>query len=176
MATPRSWTNADAVAAARDFLRQPPPRRAAARDLMTELLSKNTYARRCAADLARRISALEPGILRKYADVLIDLAAELQDADWQPRGYLALAAAHNAATAAQRARLLLLVRPLLEDPRIAVRAMALETFALLAIAEPELRGEAMLLLDRSRHGACALGSRARRMLPLLLAAENKAHT
>jgi hypothetical protein len=174
MVIPRSWKNADAVAAMRDFLRQQPPRHAAVRDLMKELLSENPYSRRCAADLVRRVSARQPGILQKYADLLIDLAAELSDADWQPRGYIAQAAAQNLSTHAQRTRLESLVRTLLEDPRIAVRAMALETFATLAIAEPTLRDEAMLLLEHSRHGCCALGSRARRMLPLLLAAEKTA--
>ena len=77
MVVPRSWKDADGVAAMRDFLSQPPPRKAALRDLMTELLSPSPYARRCAADLARRVSAREPGILGKYASVLIDLVAEL---------------------------------------------------------------------------------------------------
>jgi len=58
-----------------DFLLRRPPRRAAVRELMAELLSPNPFARRCAADLARRVSLREPGILRKYAGVLIDLVS-----------------------------------------------------------------------------------------------------
>jgi hypothetical protein len=64
MGIARSWKDADGVAATRDFLRQPPPRRAAIRDLMTSLLSGDSFTSRCAADLARRVSARELGILR----------------------------------------------------------------------------------------------------------------
>jgi hypothetical protein len=174
MVIPRSWKNADGVAAMRDFLAQAPPRRAVVRALIKELLSPDPFTSRCAADLARRVSARQPGILREYAGVLIDLVAELPLDQWQARGYVALAAALNASTHAQRMRLAILVRSLIEDARIAVRAMALEAFAILAAAEPELRDEAMLLLERSRHGSCAMHCRARRMLLLLLGSEKKA--
>jgi len=177
MVIPRGWKNAEGVEAMREFLRQPPPRKAAVRDLMTELLSPNPYACRCAADLARRVSAREPGILGKYAGVLIDLAAQLPLHQWQARGYVTLAAALNASSHAQRIRLVPLVRSMTLDESIALRAIALEAFAILAAAEPELREEVMILLEHARReGACAMRSRARRMLPLLLAAENKAQT
>ena len=175
MLVPRSWKDADGVAAMRDFLRQPPPRNAAIRDLMTELLSPNPYACRCAADLARRVSGREPGILRKYAGVLIDLVAELPPEQWQARGYATLAAALNARTHAQRMRFAPHIRAMIEDERIAVRAMALEAYAILAVAEPELQEEVMILLEHARReGTCAMRSRARRMLPALLEAELKA--
>ena len=173
MVVPRSWREADGRAAMRDFLCQAPPRRAAIRDLMKELLSGSPFASRCAADLARRVSAREPGILRQYAGVMIDLVAELPLDQWQTRGYVTLAAALNASTHVQRMRLACLVRSMIDDQRIAVRAIALEAFALLAVAEPELREEAMLLLELSRRdGTFAMRSRARRMLPVLLAAES----
>ena len=175
MVVSRSWKDADGVEAMRDFLRQPPPRKAAVRDLMQELLSSNPFACRCAADLARRVSAREPGILRQYATVLIDLVAELPQEQWQARGYATLAAALNASTHAERMRLAPLVRVMVEDERIAVRAMALEAFAILAVAEPELREEVMVLLEHARReGTCAMRSRARRMLPALVDAELKA--
>jgi hypothetical protein len=175
MVIPRCWKDADAVAAMRDFLSQPPPRRFAIRGLMTELLSPDPFACRCAADLARRVSAREPGILRRHADVLAGLAAELPPEQWQARGYVALAAALNAGAHGQRMRLAPLVRSLVEDERIAVRAMGLEAFAILAQAEPELRDEAMLLLECSRRAPeAALRSRARRMLPLFLSSEIEA--
>jgi hypothetical protein len=174
MVVPRRWKNADAIAAMRDFLGQPPPRRAAIRVLMSELVSTNPYACWCAADLARLISAREPGILRKYADVLIDLVAALPLDQWQARGYVTLAASLNTSTRAQRMRLAVLVRALAEDDRNALRAIALEAFAALAVAEPELRDEAMLLLERSRrNGTAAMRSRARRMLLVMMAAEKK---
>jgi hypothetical protein len=172
MHIPRGWTNADAVAATRDFLAQPPPRRAAVRELMKELLAPDPYTRRCAADLARLISAREPGILKAYAGVLIDLAVELSLEQWQARGYVTLAAALNTSTQAERMRLATPVRAMIDDERIALRAIALEAYALLAVAEPELRGEAMLLLERyRREGCCAMRSRARRMLLPLMKAE-----
>jgi hypothetical protein len=174
MVVPRRWKNADAIAAMRDFLGRPPPRRAAIRDLMAELVSTNPYACWCAADLARLTSAREPGILRKYADVLIDLVAELPMELWQARGYVTLAASLNISTHAQRMRLAVLVRALADDERNALRAVALEAFASLAVAEPELRDEAMVLLERSRrNGTAAMRSRAHRMLLVMLAAEKK---
>jgi hypothetical protein len=175
MVTPRSWKDADGVAAMRDFLGQPTPRRAAIRGLMTELLSPDSFACRCAADLARRVSDREPGVLRRHADLLAGLAAELPPEQWQARGYVTLAAALNARTHGQRMRLEPLVRAMVEDERIALRAIALEAFAILAQAEPELRDEVLLLLERSRRAPeAALRCRARRMLPLLLASEIEA--
>jgi hypothetical protein len=172
MIVPRGWKIADAVRAARDFLSQPPPRRAAIRDLMKELLSPNPFARRCAADLARRISAREPGILRKYAPILIDHVTDLPLQEWPARSYVLLAAALNAATHEQRMRLAPPVRALTQDGRIALRAIALEAFAILAVAEPDLRDEAVLMLERNRHDeSAAMRSRARRMLLVLLASE-----
>jgi hypothetical protein len=142
---------------------------------MTELLSPDPFARRCAADLARRVSAREPGILRKYAGVLIDLMMELPVEEWQARGYVTLAAALNASTSSQRMALAFLVRSLTKDERNALRAIALEAFAILAVAEPELRDEASLLLEQSRReGTSAMRSRARRMMLLLMSSENKA--
>jgi hypothetical protein len=108
--------------------------------------------------------------------VLIDLLAELPDEQWQARGYVTLAAALNAGTHAQRMSLALYVRALVEDPRNALRAIALEAIAILAAAEPELLEEAVPLLDRCRReGTCAMRSRAKRMLPRLLAAEMDSH-
>jgi len=174
MVVPRSWKEADAVAALHDFLRKPPPRRAAIRELLTELLSPDPFARRCAADLARRVSAREPCILRKYADVFIELVIELPAAAWQARGYVTLAAVLNASNHSQRMKLVSLVRSLANDERNAIRAIALEALAILAVAEPELRDEAIFLLEHSRReGTPAMRMRARRMLLLLLASENK---
>jgi hypothetical protein len=170
MVIPRSWTKPDAVAAMREFLSQPPPRRAAIRDLMKSLLNEDPFERRCAADLARLVSAREPGVLRKYANVLIDLVAAIPLEQWQARGHVTLAAALSASTRPQSMRLAVLVRRLAEDQRIALRAIALEAFAILAAAEPELRDEAMALLEHARRDSVpAMRTRARRMLLLLMA-------
>lgn len=175
MSTPRGWKEADSAAATRDFLRQKPPRRAATRELIKELLSPEPFARRCAADLARQVSLREPGILKNYADVLIDLVSELPDDQWQERGYIAMAAALNTATPTQRKRLAVLLRTMAEDQRVGLRAMAVEAFANLAVADPGLREEALNRLELARGDqAYAVRIRARRMMPALLGAEKKA--
>jgi hypothetical protein len=75
----------------------------------------------------------------------------------------------NATTPAQRRRILPLVRARLAEDRIAVRAMALEAFALLAAQEPELHDEALALIEQQRHSPdFALRARARLMLPILM--------
>jgi len=171
---PRGWKEADSVAATRDFLRRKPPRRAATRDLVKELLSPEPSARRCAADLARSVSAREPGVLKNYADVLIDLMSELGDDQWQAHGYIAMAAALNTATPAQRKRLAGLLRAMAEAQRVGLRAMALEALANLAVADASLREEVLTLLENARGDpVCAMRSRARRMLPVLLMASEK---
>lgn len=174
MWTPRGWKEADSVAATRDFLRQKPPRRAATRDLVKELLSPEPFARRCAADLARRVSAREPGLLKNYADLLIDLVSELGDDQWQARGYITMAAALNTATPVQRKRLAALLRVMARDPRVGVQAMTLEALANLAIADAILREEVLNLLENaSGSPICSIRMRARRMLPVLLMASEK---
>jgi hypothetical protein len=141
---------------------------------MKELLSENPFDRRCAADLARRVSEREPGILKEYAAVLIDLAAQLPLEQWQARGYVTLAAARNASTHGERMRLAVLARVMIDDERIAVRAMALEAFGVLAAEEPELRDEAIMLMEQyRREGCCAMRARARRMLLVLMKADAK---
>jgi hypothetical protein len=55
--------------------------------------------------------------------------------------------------------------------------VALEAFAILAAAEPKLRDEAMLMIENARYDRVpAMRHRARRMLPMLMAPENKARS
>lgn len=167
---PRSWKSTDAAAAVRIFFALPP--KTAARELMQELCSADPHDHRCGAELARLVSRRQPGILAEYADLLADIAAALPMEEWQARGYALAAAALNATTSAQRRRLLPLVRTRLAEDRIAVRAMALEAFAILAAEEPDLHDEAMELLEKQRHSSdFALRARARLMLPVLMRAE-----
>ncbi len=171
----RGWKNPDAVAATNEFLRKPPPRQAAVRNLMSQLISTDPLARRSASDVARRVSAREPDCLRGYADLLIDVAMEIPLEEWQASSHAALAAAYSAATHAQRMRLVVLLRALVEDERNAVRAIALEAFAIVAAAEATLRDEVLVHLEHARRaGTPAARSRARRMLPLLLASNKRA--
>ena len=112
------------------------------------------------------------GIFAGYGDVLAEVAAELPIEDWQARGYVIVAAALNTTTRPQRMRLLPLVRTRLAEDRTAVRAMALEAFAILAAHEPTLCDEAMEMLEAARHNSePAMRARARLMLPLLMRGE-----
>jgi hypothetical protein len=155
---PRAWKSTDAAAAAKDFFRRcrkPQARKAAVRELISELCSDDPFDHRCAAEFARLVSRREPGILAAYGDVIV-------------------AAAHNATTRPQRMRLLPLVRTRLAEDRTAVRAMALEALAILAAHEPELRDEAMEMLEEARHNSePAMRARARLMLPIMLKAESQ---
>jgi hypothetical protein len=177
---PRAWRSSDAAAAAKEFFSRPRkagprkagPRKAAIRELIRELCSDDPFDHRCAAELARLVSRREPGILAAYGDVLAEVAAGLPMEEWQARGYVIVAAAHNAMTRSQRLRLLPLVRARLAEDRVAVRAMALEAFAILAANEPELRDEAMEMLEAARHDeAMAMRCRAKLMLPVVMKAE-----
>lgn len=166
----RSWRSTDAAAAAKAFFTRPP--KAAARELMQELCSDDPYDHRCAAELARLVSRRKPGILSGYVDLLAEVAAELPVEEWQARGYILVAAALNATSPGQRQRLLPLVRARLQEERVAVRAMALEAFAMLGAQEPDLREEAMAMLEQQRHSPdFALRARARLMAPLVMRAE-----
>ena len=166
---PRSWKSTDAAAAVRIFFSMAP--NAATRELMQELCSDDPSDHRCAAELARLVSRRQPGVLAGYADLLAEVAAELPTEEWQARGYVLVAAALNATKPAQRQRLLPLIRARLAEERIAVRAMGLEAFAFLAAEEPDLRDEAMELLEQQRHSSePALRARARLKIPVVMRA------
>ena len=95
---------------------------------MEDICGTDPTARERANDIARLISALEPGILSQYAGLLLDVFVELHAgvaagnpaAEWQSCGYLALAAAHNVPTRAQRMQLVELIRPMLGEGRTAL--------------------------------------------------------
>lgn len=164
---PRGWKSTDAAEAAKEFFRK--PRRRAVLELVRELCSEGAFEHRCAAELARLVSRKQPGILAEYGDVLAEAAAELPMEEWQARGYVLVAAAHNAMTRAQRMRLAPLVRARLAEDRIAVRAMALAALAVLAAHEPELRDEALDRIEEARHsGDFAMRTRAKCMLPAVM--------
>lgn len=169
----RAWTHTEAVSAVAGFFAAKPPRTAAIRKLMEGVCSAHPAARKQATDLARLVSAREPGILSDWADLLMDVLAELSadaanpNGEWQSRGYLALASVHNVTRPAQRQRLAVLLRPMTDDPRTALRATALEAFTRLALVERGLLDEALALLNEARvSGKAAIRSRARLMLKL----------
>ncbi len=86
---PRPWKSSDAAAAARDFFTR--PRRTAVRELIRELCSDDPFDHRCAAELARLVSRLQPGVLAAYADLLAEAAVTFPMEEWQARGYVLVA-------------------------------------------------------------------------------------
>ena len=173
----RPWKSADAVAAARVFLDscgEARSRRIVVRELMEQLNSGDPYDRRSAAEVARLVSHRRPGVLAGYSDLLADAAAASPDEEWQARGYLMAAAALNAGTPAQRRRLLPTLRERLrEEERVAVRAMALEALLVLGARDAWIRDEAMdALAGAQRSSIPAMRMRAKKMLPVILKAQN----
>lgn len=162
----------DAPSAVKAFFAS--PGKTASRELIQRLCSGDRSKHICASELTRLVSRRKPGILAEYADLLAEIAAELPLEEWQARGYVLVAAALNATTPAQRQRLVPLVRARLQEDRIALRAMALEAFAFLAAQEPDLRGEALELLERHRHSRePALRAHERLMLPVVMRSETR---
>lgn len=166
---PRPWKSTDATAAAQAFLaacERPGARRTAARELMEQLVSGDPYDHRCAAEVARLVSQREPGVLAGYSDLLADAAAEFPDEEWQARGYVIVAAALNAGSAAQRRRLLPTIRDRLRDEeRTAVRAMALEALLVLGARDAAIRDEALEALEAAQRSPIpAMRARAKKML------------
>lgn len=167
---PRPWKSTDAAAVARAFLvscSQAGQRRAAARELMEQLVSGDPYEHRCAAEVARLVSQRQPGILAGYSDLLADAAAGFPDEEWQARGYVIVAAALNTETPAQRRRLLPTIRERLrEGERTAVRAMALEALLVLGARDAAIREEALEALEAAQRSSIpAMRARAKKMLP-----------
>jgi len=149
------------------------PRRAATRELVEGMCSDDAYTRRASADIARAVAVREPEALRNYADLLVDLAMECPLEQWQARGYSALAAAYTARNRPQRMKLAEMLRGMLEEEQIAIRAIAIEAFATIACAEPELREEAMGMLELScESGIPAIRSRGRRMLLTMMKSQS----
>jgi hypothetical protein len=168
---PRPWKSTDAEAAAKAFFAR--PLRSAARELMQQLNSDDPYEHRCAAEVARLVSQRRPGLLAAYGDLLAEAATAFPEEEWQARGYVLVAAAHNAVTSAQRQRLLPAIRERLRDEeRTAVRAMALEALLVLGAQDAAIRGEALEALEAAQRSPIpAMRARAKRMgLAVLTAA------
>lgn len=172
----RPWKSTDAAAAARVFLAacyEGRSRRAAIRELIQQLASRDAYDHRCAAEVARLVSQRRPGVLAGYTELLADAAAAFPDEEWQARGYVMVAAALNARFPAQRRRLLPIVREWLRaEGRTALRAMALEALLVLGARDAAIRDEAMDALEAAQRSPIpALRARARRMVPMVMKAE-----
>ena len=163
----RSWKSNNTAAAAKAFFAR--PRRVAERELLRELCSGDPYQHRRAAEVARLVSLREPGVLAGCGDLLSEVAAAFPEAEWQARGYVLVAAAHNAANAAQRQRLLPTIRERLrQEERAAVRAMALEALLVLGARDAAIRNEALEAMeDAQRSSIPAMRARAKKMMPKL---------
>jgi len=134
------------------------------RSLIGELFGDEVYVRKRAADVARRITDVDPAPLQRYADELAGLLESLPIEESQTRWHLALVVSRVAHTQAQRLRASRIMSLLAEDESNALRCAAMEGMATLALSEPSLRDEAEALVEQFLwNGTPAMKARARHM-------------
>lgn len=134
------------------------------RALLAELFGEDTAVRKRAADVARRITDIDPAPLQRYADELAGLLESLPVDEKQTRWHLALVVSRVAHTQVQRLRAARIMSLMTEDESNAVRCAAMEGLATLALNEPSLRNEAEALVEQFLwNGTPAMKARARHM-------------
>ncbi len=134
------------------------------RALVGELFGDVVYVRKRAADVARRITDVDPAPLQRYADELAGLLETLPIEEKQTRWHLALVVSRVAHTQAQRVRAARMMSLMTENESNAVRCAAMEGMATLALDEPSLRTEAEALVEQFLwNGTPAMKARARHM-------------
>src|SRR5215469_8232896 len=130
--------------------------------LARELFGEDTEIRKRAADVARRITDEDGGLLETYADELAGLLETLPPGENRTRWHLGLVVPRVAHTQAQRLRAARTMWLLSEDESNGVRCSAMEGLGLLALKEPSLRDEAEEMVERYlREGTLAMKNRAR---------------
>jgi hypothetical protein len=156
----RPWGLAQARLLAREIGDYKPSLRA----LVHELFDEEVYVRKRAADVARRITDVDPAPLHRYADELAGLLESLPIDESQTRWHLALVVSRTAHTQAQRLRAARMMSLMTEDESNAVRCAAMEGMGTLALNEPSLREEAEALVEQYLwNGTPAMKARARHM-------------
>jgi hypothetical protein len=139
------------------------------RALVGELFGEQVYVRKRAADVARRITDVDPSPLQRYADELAGLLESLPIGEKQTRWHLALVVSRVVHTQAQRLRAARILSLMVEDDSNAVRCAAMEGMATLALREPSLRDEAEALVEQFLwNGTPAMKARARHMQKKLM--------
>jgi hypothetical protein len=129
---------------------------------LVQALFGNAELRKRASDVARRITERDAEPLKRYADELAGLLAEVPVEESRTRWHLGLVVARVAHTREQRLRTARLMQLLMEEESNVVRCSAVEGIGQLAAGEPSLRGVAEEMIARSmREGTCAMKARAR---------------
>ncbi|MDQ2833701.1 MAG: hypothetical protein M3Y50_08175 [Acidobacteriota bacterium] len=136
--------------------------RRAVRGLVRDLFGEDAEVRKRAADVARRMTDGDGGLLERYADELAGLLEGLPVGESRTRWHLGLVVARVAHTRVQRLRAARTMSLLAGDASNVVRCSAMEGLGVLALREPCLRGEAEEMVERFlREGTKAMKCRAR---------------
>jgi HEAT repeat protein len=130
--------------------------------LVRELFGDDVEVRKRAADVARRITESDGGVLEAYADELAGLLETLPVEESRTRWHLGLVVPRVAHTRMQRLRAARTMSLLAEDESNVVRCSAVEGLGLLAMHEVSLRDEAEEMVEKFlREGTLAMKNRAR---------------
>jgi hypothetical protein len=148
--------------------------KAGVRALVRELFGDDVEARKRAADVARRITDRDGGLLERYADELAGLLETLPVAESRTRWHLGLVVPRVARTRMQRLRAARTMGLLAQDESNVVRCSAVEGMGLLALEEPSLRDEAEEMVARYLlEGTVAMKNRARTVMRMWAKAERR---
>src|SRR5260370_15552686 len=122
--------------------------KAGVRGLVRELFGEDVEVRKRAADVARRITELDGGLLERYADEVAGLLETLPVEESRTRWHLGLVVPRVARTRMQRLRSARTMSLLAEAESNVVRCSAVEGLGLLALQEASLRDEAEEMVAR----------------------------
>jgi hypothetical protein len=148
--------------------------KAGVRALVRELFGDDVEARKRAADVARRITDRDSGLLERYADELAGLLETLPVEESRTRWHLGLVVPRVARTRAQRLRAARTMGLIAGDESNVVMCSAVEGMGLLALQEVSLRDEAEEMVERFlRNGTKAMKCRARAVLRMWAKAERR---
>jgi hypothetical protein len=151
------------LARARQTARDVEGDRRSVKALVATMFGDEAEIRKRAADVARRIVERDAAPLKRYADELAGLLAEVSMEESRTRWHLGLVVAKIAHTREQRLRAARLMELLMEDESNVARCSAVEGIGLLAIEEASLRDVAEEMIERALHeGTLAMKCRARK--------------
>jgi hypothetical protein len=146
----------------------------AVRALVRELFGDDVEVRKRAADVARRITDRDGGLLGSYADELAGLLETLPVEESRTRWHLGLVVPRVAHTRMQRFRAARTMLLMAGDESNVVKCSAMEGMGMLALQEASLRGEAEEMVERFlREGTKAMKCRARAVMRLWARSERK---
>jgi hypothetical protein len=147
---------------ARDAAREIEADRYAVKALVVAMFGNALELRKRAADVARRITERDAAPLKRYAEELAGLLAEIPVEESRTRWHLGLVVAKVAHTREQRLRAARLMELLMEDESNVARCSAVEGIGMLAMEEASLRDVAEEMIERSlREGTPAMKCRAK---------------